>query len=265
MRIQPAYETAAVLFLDILGTKDRISFDQKFAIHQLFHDEWLRNAARQEQSPHVVYTRELRSFSDCVYIFYRYKGGISKERKDNLNLLYICLYNTSLSLLRILQQGFLVRGGATLGDCFIDDFGFFGPAVECAYGLESEQAVYPRVLLNNEIGADLFRWEQEREPNEVFQSLFTEMPRLIVKDCDGRFYLNVFFELERSETVDICDQTLEISMVKEQILKGIAYGKIRHRDNQGIVAKLEWMRKFTENLNSKLKTSGSARTIVLGP
>lgn len=105
-------------------------FDEKFAVHRVFHEEVQNNEARKDANPHVIYTRTLRSFSDCVFVLYSYKDGIADDRKNDLNLLYIALYNTSLSIIRIMNAGFLVRGGASLGDAFIDELGFFGSAVE---------------------------------------------------------------------------------------------------------------------------------------
>lgn len=92
-----SYETTAVIFLDVLGTKERSTFDEKFLVHQLFHDEFKRNQARTAWSPHTAHTRKLRSFSDCVFIFYQYKSDLEDFRKDDLKLLQVSLYNTSLN------------------------------------------------------------------------------------------------------------------------------------------------------------------------
>ena len=104
-----SYETTAVLFLDVLGTKNRKTFDAKFSVHRLFHTELQHNAARQGQLPHVIYKRDLRSFSDCVYILYQYKEAIEESRKDNTHCLNISRtpFNGFWKKLRTVIQNFV--------------------------------------------------------------------------------------------------------------------------------------------------------------
>lgn len=261
MESSPSYKTGAVIFVDVLGTARRTRFEDKFRIHRLFHEEVERNKSRQAQSPHVIYQRELRSFSDCVYIIYTYKDGVEDARKNDLNLLYICLYNTSLSILRILNEGFLVRGGAALGDCFTDELGFFGPSVECAYFLESKKAFYPRVMIEEDIGAKLYKWERSQEMDETMAKMFKSIPRLILKDDDGHFFLNALYEVEKAGQLYIGEEKLTLEGVKCRIFETIK----RDADGEGdqrILDKLLWMRRFVET--SELKTRGSF-SIVLDP
>jgi hypothetical protein len=260
-----SYETTAVIFLDILGTTNRTSFEDKLIIHRLFHQEVESNIARQRESPHVIYKRELRSFSDCVYIFYTYKEGIEDTRKNDLNLLYICLYNTSLSILKILNSGFLVRGGATLGDCFMDDLGFFGPSVECAYHLESKKAIYPRIMIDDKIGELLFEWEQSQEIDETIELAYNTTPRLIKKDEDGGFFLNVFYELEKTELMTIGNMDLTLNDVKSQISATIERDESNQQDCK-VLEKLEWMRNLTQGSKLQLNTdiATGSHSIVLG-
>lgn len=261
------YQTAAVIFLDVLGTRDRTTFSEKFAVHRLFHEEVRRNEARQEQSPHVIYSRELRSFSDCVYILYTYKENIEECRKNDLNLLYTCLYNTSISLLRILDAGFVARGGATIGSCFLDELGFFGPAVEEAYSIESTHAMHPRVVLGDEVGKQLYEWERTLEVDDVVAAMFTEMPRLIHQDTDGRYFVNLFFELERSQTIQYGDQSFELDDLKAACLRRTrdALSQAGLRDD--VRRKMEWLEAYLERVESKLNqnVASGSRTIVLGP
>jgi hypothetical protein len=264
--MNPSYETTAVVFLDVLGTRTRNSFDEKLSVHRVFHEEVQRHAARQQQLQHAIYKRVLRSFSDCVYIFYNYKEAIEEPRKHNLNLLYICLCNATISILRILSAGFLVRGGATLGECFIDELGFFGPAVEEAHCIESEQAIYPRIVLSNEVGSRLAEWERSQESGDVFSSIFTSIPRLIVKDDDGRFYINVFYELEKSGILQYGDEKLVLEKLKEQVCNKILADEIKYKDCEKIMRNLAWMKRFTDKSKVKLNPDivSGAGTIVFG-
>lgn len=264
--MKPAYTTSAVIFLDILGTKDRNNFEEKFAVHRAFHEEVKDNEERQTAIPHVIYTRVLRSFSDCAFILYAYKDGIADERKNDLNLLYIALYNTSLSIIRILNAGFLVRGGATLGDAFIDELGLFGPAIEEAYELESgkDQAIYPRVILANEVGERLYHWERSQDDGTALM-LFSTPPRLILRDNDGRYLLNVFYQLEMSASLQFGEIEFTLASVKTAVENAIIRTEGRHGSNECIMRKMAWMREFTSHANVKTKEGVSPiQTFVLG-
>jgi hypothetical protein len=264
--MNPAYKTTAVIFLDVLGTKDRNNFDEKIAVHRVFHEEVKNNEERQAASPHVIYTRAMRSFSDCTFILYTYKDGVADERKNDLNLLYIALYNTSLSIIRILNAGFLVRGGAALGEAFMDELGFFGPAIEDAYELESDKdkAIYPRVILANEVGERLFGWERSRDDGTA-SMLFSTTPRLILKDSDGRYFLNVFYQLEMSGSVQFAEKECTLDSVRTAVDKAIIGTEERHGSNESIMRKMAWMREFTSQASLKTKQGVSPiQTFVLG-
>lgn len=264
--MRPAYKTSAVIFLDVLGTKDRNNFDEKFAVHRVFHKEVKDNEDRQAASPQVIYTRALRSFSDCTFILYTYKNGITDERKNDLNLLYIALYNTSLSIIRILNAGFLVRGGASLGQAFMDELGFFGPAIEEAYELESDKdnAIYPRVILANEIGERLFNWERSQDDGTA-SMLFSTPPRLILKDSDDRYFLNVFYQLEMSGSVQFAEKECTLESVRTAVEKAIIGTEERHGSNRCIMRKMAWMREFISQASLKTKQGVSPiQTFVLG-
>lgn len=72
------YENMVVIFLDILGSKEMSSFEEKYKIHRIFHESVKTSQDLQdtEEKDHVAYTRKLFSFSDCAYIFYKYKPNI---------------------------------------------------------------------------------------------------------------------------------------------------------------------------------------------
>jgi hypothetical protein len=49
-------------------------------------------------------------------------------------------------------SGLLIRGAITIGDIVHDDSIVFGPALNRAYELESQQAIYPRIILDPDVG-----------------------------------------------------------------------------------------------------------------
>lgn len=55
----------------------------------------------------------------------------------------------------LVNNGVLVRGGITTGQVFCDGAMIFGPGFNRAYGLESEFAIYPRIVVGPEAFHDL--------------------------------------------------------------------------------------------------------------
>lgn len=139
------------------------SFEEKYKIHRIFHESVKTSQELQdtEGKGHVAYTRKLFSFSDCAYIFYKYKPNIDEPRKDINKLLQVALFNTSLMTLRLLNEGYLIRGGVTYGSAYFDDLSFFGPAVEVAYFLESKEAKTPRIIIDPAFGESVFIHEKK--------------------------------------------------------------------------------------------------------
>lgn len=220
------YQKMAVIFIDLLGTKNNKRFEDKLLIHRIFHEEALANEKRNMQ--HVIYARKVYSFSDCAYIFYYYKPDIEDHKKNDMNLVYIAMYNTSLSLLRIMNAGYLVRGGIAFGDAYFDELGFFGPAVEEAYGLESGYADVPIVALGPELGKAVSDWENSQPKPDMFQLIMTSQPQL-VEHMDGKYFMNPFYALEVAPTLYLESSSVSIDEVKQCLSKVITRDKEKYR------------------------------------
>lgn len=253
------YEDMVVIFVDLLGTKNNENFDDKLFIHQLFHGEAQINATRNKE--HVIYERKVYSFSDCAYFFYYYKDGIAKARKNNMRLLQVAMSNTSISLLRILNAGYLVRGGITFGKAYLDELGFFGPAVEKAYSLENSYSDVPMLALSHELGEEFYEWEERNTDIEAIQLLFTDVVKLVEKDGD-KYFLNLFFQLEQfSESLFLENEVLNIEKIKHNVMQTIRRDKEKYKNQSvstekkkaTIYEKLDWFEKYMQGKHNHLK------------
>jgi hypothetical protein len=256
------YEETIVIFLDILGSREMRSFDEKYKIHKLFHEEIKANQALQETKgkSHVAYTRKLYSFSDCAYVFYKYKPGIDEKRQDLNKLFQVALFNTSLMMLNLLNEGYLIRGGVTYGEAYFDELSFFGPAVENAYLLESKEAKQPRILIDRAFAKAILEHEKK-----VYCEFFSEsnphyhiLPEryfipTIVNTDENDFILNVFYFLEMEGRTNLGDVEITHDQMKKNVLATLETKLIKYSDDNKIRAKLEWMKNFTEKSNLSLK------------
>jgi len=244
-----------VIFIDIVGYKNITDFSVKYDLHRLFHEEVAIHSQRQEKISHVIYDRKVISFSDCAYFFFFYKDEIEDSRKDDVQLAYIAAYNVSLTMLRLMSKGFLARGGVALGDVFIDELSFFGPAVERAHEIESKEAIVPRLQFDLELGKRIFEFEHDLSKKDSdLINLYTEVP--FVSDFeDNAYFVNPFNVLERSGQFIVGNDIITLEGVKKVVVKKVEEDLSQYSDEPRIVQKLEWIRKYILNKKTLYKSN----------
>ncbi|WGO96668.1 hypothetical protein QFX18_11485 [Saccharophagus degradans] len=199
------YENRLVCFFDILGFKSAINrcetdteFRMKlydllnslqtddikdflygnFPVYLLDKQNTIVTAREFHKGKHVEeistsWPLAITQFSDSFVI------SCPADNKVSCNLMLKLIYFLSLSLFVDLKL--MSRGGLTLGKIFhTDDRVLFGPAMNEAYKLESVEAKYPRVLVDEAAASHM-------------RKLINGSPNLepIVMDLDGRQAINM--------------------------------------------------------------------------
>ncbi|NQU61529.1 MAG: hypothetical protein HQ512_10405 [Rhodospirillales bacterium] len=161
------YQQRYVAFLDILGWSEAIEksqndpeflkdlgvslkiFDvlQSQAKWMQEHLQELASSQRWDTSPDHA---RITHFSDCVVL---------SDSPDSRGM-HSLLMNVSSICSHFLTRGFFVRGGIVLGELFHNENSVFGPALIEAYRLESQEAKYPRVILEKRLAE---AWGQGQE------------------------------------------------------------------------------------------------------
>lgn len=241
------YKECIIFFIDILGSKDRDNFDETYRINKKFHLHLENNSTRDMS--HTVYKRTIHTFSDCAYIVYDFKDGIEEHRKDIRKLARIALYNTEALVNEFLSEGFLVRGGATLGKVYYESERslIFGPGINRAFTLENDIAKFPRIIVDDCI-VDLVREvENEDFENDIRKGnveLMLEKKsingRIIIEDSDGLHHLNYFNTLQMGFYSPVTSR-----MINElQVL--INKHLLSHSPDSSIYKKYEWIKNYLE-------------------
>jgi hypothetical protein len=252
------YQEYVVIFVDVLASKSITSFERKYEIHETFHQNLIDAQGRQNSQglAHVIYERRIIGFSDCAYIFYYYKPGIEDARKNANRLLQVALYNTSIMLTRMMSKGFLVRGGVAVGDAYLDEKGFFGPAVECAYELESKKAKNPKVLISKEAAEGLFNEEtltlSDPEFIETNSILRTSAARTILEE-NGEYYLNIFNHLEMWGSLSYGDETIRFEDLIPEIYRQSTQLLQSENLDEKIALKHQWLLGYLSGLSCRLR------------
>lgn len=235
-----------VIFVDVLGTKNTVDFDQKYEVHRIFHEEIATHTKRQADIPYVVYDRKVFSFSDCAYFFFYYKDGIEEVRKDDLNLAHIASHNVSMTMLKLLSKGYLTRGGVTIGDAYIDDLGFFGPAVERAYYIESKEVTFPRLQFERTLGEQIYEWERDHEPDPIKEQLYKENSYMVDSEANA-YFVNIFQMLQITGQILIGKEILTLESVKRTVLTKIEADLIQFADDPAVTIKLNWLKQYVSS------------------
>lgn len=237
-----------VAFIDILGTKQR-SIEDAENIYEMFQAFIKRNEERQNNFP-KSYSRKCWFFSDCAYLVY-YQNGKTEE-VSNLEVLRPMLINLSIELLKIWDEGFLVRGGIAMGEgCFHTDKPIFcGDAFNQASAFDRE-GMPPCIYLSPELANDfarLYKEGKKESRSELGLMLINtpDFPEYILRD-DNRYFLNALWYLENSRiSVGVDDRTIHpAEFVKKfglycesQIFAAHAFEK------ESVAKKWEWMQEY---------------------
>lgn len=142
-KIKDIYTDKYVVFLDILGFKNKVNDAEKNPeTRQELLD--ILDILRDTLCNSDEYGMQFTHFSDCI---------IFSENRTIQGLLSI-LKSINMITLNLLNYDFFVRGGLTVGGIHHDSSFVYGSAVNKAYEIESKKAIFPMTLLCNEVIAD---------------------------------------------------------------------------------------------------------------
>ncbi len=148
------YQPYLLCYVDILGFRDRINstLDDVYEIQQtyaLLHSMKDYSLAQRfypdEEPPRCL--SHFQAFSDLII-----RATELNDKSllaDALN--FECMVLAHAQCREIFSSGILLRGAMCVGDLFIGDHATFGPALINAYDIESQVAVFPRIVIDHEL------------------------------------------------------------------------------------------------------------------
>lgn len=164
----------AIAYLDLLGTTAKINSEHDFVhLNELYSIYDL--AVQLSENERISNTRykEIRTkiFSDNIVIAIPLRSTPKNKAEDIRCLLdFVSLFQNNA----VIHHSWLIRGGITIGELFMDKLMIWGKGLIRAYKLESELAFYPRIILDQEIIASIYAYDNN----------------YILEDSDGFWFLN---------------------------------------------------------------------------
>lgn len=236
------YENRVVAFIDILGWSELVkgaaqneqlltSIDSVAScISEISQSAAIINQVSKQISDDLkekgfhfedLESADLRSshFSDTIVFS-------SPTNKAITGQLVSCVIGISVVLMR---AGYYVRGAITQGSIHHTSHSLYGPALIKAYEIESKNAIYPRIILTEDILEYL-------------------LPEWIEKDIgDGLFFLNLFWHSKAGD----------IALIEAALTNNIQ----KHENNLSILQKLNWLKNIISSYKSSKPTEQSTQTI----
>lgn len=204
------YTDKYVCFLDLLGYKESLKnvdeFEKLISTNSLFNV--FKNMSNQNTN------LDMQLFSDSIFI-----AANSSDLSDML--IYISFLSSNL-----LQNGFLLRGGITFGKLYNENNIFTGPAIVDAYKLENQNAIYPRIIID------------EYAHNQMLIDLPSKINRFR-EDFDGFYFYDILKLFQEDHPTD-----WEATFIKYKDFTKKSLEKLSNSTNLKLIAKYKWFNNY---------------------
>lgn len=216
IKLTPYY----VAYMDILGVKDLIKSENSDVylnkIQQLYSETMTMVQANCYNSYKL--NPKIKIFSDNIIITIP-KAEFMETSVDSMNSCYIMMFAAFFQIIA-LKYSLLIRGSVVSDKLYIDDYFVFGSALSKAYDLESNVAIYPRVVIN---------------PENISQFIQSDyQKKILTKDYSNIYYINSFECFFKYISANVREENLKI-------IKKVLESKLCNENNNKINTKICWL------------------------
>jgi len=182
-----------VAFLDILGFKKLI--DEHYSRKNVKALPLLKKALKDAELFAIQYSKRylkqykikfsFKQFSDCVCISMPLTSSLSATESYGIFINVIRQYQFIL-----LDSNILIRGGISIGGHFENSNIIFSDGLVKSYKLESQNAIYPRILIDKE----LLKYVVDSliENSEESKMFYQFYGTSLIKDWDDQVFVSPF-------------------------------------------------------------------------
>lgn len=164
-----------VAYIDLLGVTNRIeSKNNRLAMNKLYNLYTFSINLTREVQIEENKNIQFKIFSDNIIIAQKLSTETNQRNRDIHSLLMCAGHFQELSASD--SVGWLLRGGISIGQLFIDDVMVWGKALLKSYYLEDKIANYPRIIID------------KNTVNEIMQN--DVLHEYLRKDFDNLYFLN---------------------------------------------------------------------------
>lgn len=220
-------------YIDVLGFSEKIiSNDLVFfntylnALHkELKHVENMHHLSGKEGFKSF----ELKIFTDNFVFGHPWDDEFGESE---LGKIFDVLSHIQLTFAK---SNIFVRGAISVSDLYMDENIVLGPAIIESYKLESEKAIYPRIILSNEVVEIV-----KKHIDYYAEHDYSPQSKEYLVDIDGFYFINYLFTLFYDN--DYPEEVIvnELTAHKNAVLDNIK----RFTDNFKLFDKYSWTAKY---------------------
>lgn len=230
----PAKQNYLIVYIDILGTKDRLKNNDTDKVFENIYYPFL---LADRIMPKIEYLNiediKIKVFSDNILFAYPINNLDDKdeifdayERVGNLLIFFLSFF---------VSEGILFRGAITVGDLYINDLMVWGKGLVIAVELEEKVSIFPRIILSEDL---LKVFDKFSLSGLQYEQKFSCM-----RDSDDCVFFN-FFNYEDTDQMDnhlkLAIQHINNDIISEQ----------NNKNRVNVLQKYYWYRNFLHDVES---------------
>jgi hypothetical protein len=230
------YETALVSHIDILGFRELINTETPGNISKILRvfSEAIEPTQFKIAIPRLS-PEQFISFSDLtISVIPLRRANVFARGAIFMHLLRMVHAQATL----FYDHGLLIRGGIVVGEARRSYRRFFGPAVIRAYEVESQEAIYPRIVVDqsviNEVKVNPQVWTHDRA------SELSEVRKLLRRDDENGVLYVDYLNVIRDELDDPSFYATYLEKYHDLIAERLR----RYPRGSGARRKYEWMSRY---------------------
>lgn len=253
-------EKRVVAFVDILGFReimrhaevDNDTFQTLRTVLQFVQDyrgkPWELNEAHDAPVSSETDRSQMTAFSDCYLI------------SDEVGFEFSVVFKVQRLCFHLLSKGILSRGGITSGSLYHNGPIVLGQGMIDAYELEHTAAVYPRVLVADDLARQVRDSEVQRQAI-VRKSIGIEAPTMVDRDVDGCWFVQPFLAIDRTRWNGGRDPKPDEPFMR---VRAQLVNRLRYELKKGVAADISRVRWLVAQFNRAMERApGNAPRIDL--
>lgn len=240
------YDISIITYLDILGFKNIVkgtdTADEILTILKKF-----KYFSKPDKDLAKDYEQSFINFSDSSVRITKILSKVNRERP--VGLLFYELLDVLHLQFELVNLGIFVRGGITIGDIYFKNKYIFGPGLIKAYELESNTAIFPRIIIPEEIIKSVMKVPALKNYQHSIDDELEEINKLVKYDKNG-FYFIDYLKASESE-IEPPDYINFLFNHKINIKKNLSLFK----NDEKVLPKYKWLKKYHNSTISSMDES----------
>jgi disulfide oxidoreductase YuzD len=173
----------------------------------------------------------------------------TNNKRHQVGILFYELLDLIHIQLALFEKGILIRGSVVINEVFHRNPYIFGPGLNQAYKIENEKAIYPRIVVSEEIFELVKSSPLLKARHHTFSEESEYVQGLVRKYRDKNYFLDYLSVAESEVNEPPNDYIKYLKLHKSKI----QFGLNKYSKNQNVLEKYKWLKKYHNNTVAQLR------------